>query len=92
MTAGDVLSWKKLGSEDEITSNSDYELLNDNGVTNFRLKIKKVTPEMSGIYFCYVTSSGSSEVWRVVKGLNVVEPLYEDKFDEVSVYANKSFT
>ncbi|BFZ14490.1 hypothetical protein BsWGS_17529 [Bradybaena similaris] len=76
------LSWTKLGSETPLHDDAHYELLEDSGVANMLLRIRSVTPEMTGIYFCHIKGQDGLHVDRIVKGLNVAGHLYENKFDE----------
>uniref|UniRef100_A0A0B6ZSL5 Ig-like domain-containing protein n=1 Tax=Arion vulgaris TaxID=1028688 RepID=A0A0B6ZSL5_9EUPU len=82
VSTSDTLIWTKLGSEVALKSDEYYQLLNDSGISNIFLKIRIVTEEMSGIYFCTVTDMNYEYVGRMVKGVNIAGFLTDDKFDE----------
>ncbi|CAG5126077.1 unnamed protein product [Candidula unifasciata] len=76
---GDVAGiWTKLGYDGDLTTDDNYELTD----RNMSLVIKRVTPEMAGIYFCEVIDQDGENVGRVVRGLNVVEHRYHDILDK----------
>ncbi|CAG5126375.1 unnamed protein product [Candidula unifasciata] len=77
-----ILSWTRLGSDLPLQTDKNYELLADSGVANMSLTIRSVTSDMAGIYFCHIRNQSGAEVDRVVKGLNLAGPLYDDKFEE----------
>ncbi|RUS78295.1 hypothetical protein EGW08_013930 [Elysia chlorotica] len=79
----DMLVWRRHGQDAAIKDDDQFELGDSQGITNMQLTIKRVTDEMSGIYFCEVYDSpGGRFVARIVKGLNIGGHKYHDYLDK----------
>ncbi|KAH9505702.1 hypothetical protein Btru_055547 [Bulinus truncatus] len=72
------LRWSRQGYPGYLESNEKYQLNPLNGIANMTLLVRNVTGSEAGIYFCNAYNSSGQLVGRVVKGLNIAGPLYND--------------
>ncbi|XP_059158112.1 uncharacterized protein LOC131942319 [Physella acuta] len=79
--SGDQILWTRLNHDRPVANDTQFELQTTFGIENMTLFFKKVTGSLAGIYFCNIYNA-SGFVSRIVRGINVGGPLYDDYIDK----------
>lgn len=90
ITTSESGQWTLPSGKILVAGDIGYEIITENNIRGYTLKINKITEEMSGVYICKILDANRNVRTQVLRGLNISGPKYRvwtDKYTKNFVRA-----